>query len=93
MSPNAMEPKTDRELLIMINEHVIQLKDDMQEVKKKLPDMIDSDFCDRQHVDITKKLLSHGIRLTKLENWRWYLMGVFAAAIVIITALIQIIRN
>ena len=52
---NAFEPKTDRELLIMINEHVTELKFNIHEIKEKISQKTDMDFCDRQHVVIEKR--------------------------------------
>ena len=92
MSPNAREPQTDREYLIQISDHVTQLREDVQDIKKDIKNKTDNDFCDRQHVVIEKRLLDHSKRITGLEQFRWYVMGAFAIAVVIITALIQILR-
>jgi hypothetical protein len=89
---NAAEPHTDRELLLNINSHVEQLTKDVTDIKEKLEATIDTDFCDRQHVVITKSLSDDRKDIDSLINFRWYIMGAFAIAIVIVTALIQILR-
>jgi len=89
---NSMEPKTDRELLLMIAAHQEQLIKDVNDIKEKLSDTIDSDFCDRQHVVIERRLNDHSKRILVLDNWRWYTMGGFALFIIIITFILQLSR-
>jgi hypothetical protein len=90
MTISAEEPKTDRELLLMINGHTNQLTKDVKEIKNRLADTIDADFCDRQHVDITKRLSDYSKRIRGLENWRWYVMGGFVVVIILINFVLQI---
>jgi hypothetical protein len=72
---NAFEPKTDRELLIVINDHVSQLQDDVKEIKEKMNETPDMDYCDKQHNQITKSLDNYSGRIRSLENWKWYIVG------------------
>ena len=88
----ASDPQTDRELLLNINDHVTQLRDDVKEIKGKMDNKPNIDYCKDQHVFITKRLDSQGARIGSLENWRWYIMGGVAVAIVIIESLVQILR-
>lgn len=75
---NAFEPKTDRELLIMINEHVTELNSNVHEIKEKISQKTDIDFCDRQHVVIEKRLTNHSDRIVNLERWQWGIIGIIS---------------
>jgi hypothetical protein len=35
--------------------------------------------------DVHDCVKDHGPRIRKLENWRWYILGIFAAASAIVT--------
>ena len=89
---NAQEPKTDRELLLMINGHVTQLVDDMKEVKEQLSEKTNINYCDRQHIETDKELLDHNKRIGSLENWRWYMVGGITLLGFLILAIVQILR-
>jgi hypothetical protein len=69
---NASEPKTDRELLIVINDHVSKLQEDVKEIKEKMNETPNIDYCDKQYNQITKRLDNYSGRIRSLENWKWY---------------------
>jgi len=93
MSPNAREPQTDREFLININDHVEQLVKDVTDIKEKMDEKTDINLCDRLHGVIDSRLLIHGKAIDKLENWRWYLLGMAVAIAFIIESVLQLVRK
>ena len=93
MSPNANEPQTDREFLIMINDHVIELKEDMKEVKKNLSGTINAEYCYKEHKEIKGRFTDYDKRIRGLESWRWWLMGGISIIYFIIIIFFQMLSK
>lgn len=82
---NPSEPQTDRELLILINDHVSKITIDIKEIKEKIENKPDKEYCVNQHGAISTRLNDHSVRIRKLEAWRWYLAGGIAVAAFLIS--------
>lgn len=72
---NASEPKTDRELLLNINDKVIMLSDDLKEMKENISGKTDSQFCNGLHETINTRLNIHSDHLNSLDRFRAWVYG------------------
>lgn len=90
---NAIEPKTDRELLLNIHGSVQTLCKEVAEVKTALLNTTNKDTCIREHSRLDNKLLDHGLRIRKLENWKWYVMGGFFVLSFVIGLIFEYFKN
>lgn len=95
-----MDPQTDREFLIQIHQNVIQLNKDMADVKEKIEERPDKEYCRKEHhsIELSQsaqdiKIDDHENRITKVERRIMYLLGVGAGATAVVSIIWQIIKN
>jgi hypothetical protein len=86
-------PTNTEEWLILISNEQNSMQELIKEIHTKVKVMPDNVYCHDKHEHVERVQETQDKRLTKLENWRWYIMGGIITLVTVGGIIVEILHK